>query len=143
MGAVTDPCCLFSPLVEVVAQEPVQDLPLLCCSDAGQIQLRELGHQAASETRRKPASGIPTFQASPVTQANDVLKAFICVSLPRLGCYWSVLTQSTECDATYPTILKVCLIFPQDGRNKPVLAGHRCSWNREGCASSLAAVSLT
>jgi hypothetical protein len=91
MGAVADPGRLFRPLVEVIAQEPVQDLPLLGRGDAGQIQLRELGHQAASETRRKPASGIPTFQAPPVTQANDVLKAFICVSLRRLGCYWIAL----------------------------------------------------
>jgi len=86
MGAVTDPCCLFRPLVEVVAQEPVQDLPFLGRGDAGQIQLRELGHQAASETRRKSASGIPTFQAPPVTQVNDMVKAFICVSLHGLGC---------------------------------------------------------
>jgi hypothetical protein len=52
--------------------------------DARQIQLAQLTHQAASETRLRPRSSGPTFRTLSVAEANDIVKASICISLRRV-----------------------------------------------------------
>jgi hypothetical protein len=110
-GTVPHPGGLFGPLVEVTSQEPVQDLPLLGCGDARQVQLVQLTHQAASETRLRPRASGPTLRTLSVAEANDLVKASICISLRRFGWCGTRFIQLRARSASYPTISDLCPIF--------------------------------
>src|SRR5471030_1128502 len=111
MGTVPHPGGLFGPLVEVTSHQPVQDLPLLGRGDARQVQLAQLTHQAASETRLRPRPSGPTLRTLSVAEAKDLVKASICISLGRVGWCGTRFIQLRARSASYPTILEVCPIF--------------------------------
>jgi hypothetical protein len=98
---------LFGPLVEVLAQRPVLDLPLLGRGDARQVQLPQLTDQAASATRLRPRPSVPTLRTPSIGEANDLIKAFTCISLRRIEGCGTGFIQFRVILANYPTISEV------------------------------------